>query len=162
MQFGFNISNLFRLLGALPCTLFLPCSTNGNYPPPLPLLWHEGTVVYIKSFNSPPARSARGGAGRGKGCAPLGRGWQGQRLRSLGEGLAGAKAALPWRGAGRGKGCPPLGRGWQWTWFLLLRVMHQRENLVSKYLFAGSVVQIYWSKRETKDGMYSEGRTGIF
>ena len=147
---GFNISNLFRPLGALPCTLFLPCSTNGNYPPPLPLLWHEGTVVYIKSFNSPPARSARGGAGRGKGCAPLGRGWQGQRLRSLGEGLAGAKAALPWGGDGSEPD------------FFLLRVMHQRENLISKYLFAGSVVQIYWSKRETKDGMYSEGRTGVF
>ena len=50
-----------------------------------------------------------GGAGRGKDCAPLGRGWQGQRLRSLGEGLAGAKTALPWGGAGRGKDCAPLG-----------------------------------------------------
>ena len=33
----------------------------------------------------------RGGAGRGKDGAPSGRGWQGQRRGSLGEGLAGAK-----------------------------------------------------------------------
>ena len=43
----------------------------------------------------------------------LGRGWQRQRLRSLGEKLAGAKTALPRGEAGRGKDCAPSGRGWQ-------------------------------------------------
>ena len=36
---------------------------------------------------------------KGKDCAPLGRGWQGQRLRALGEGVAGAKIARS-RGVG--------------------------------------------------------------
>ena len=43
------------------------------------------------------------GAGRSKDCALSGRGWPGLRLRSLREGLAGAKTALSRAGAGRGK-----------------------------------------------------------
>ena len=51
-----------------------------------------------------------GGAGRGKGCSPSGRIRQGQRLRSLGEGQAGAKTALLRDGAGRGKDCASSAR----------------------------------------------------
>ena len=74
----------------------------------------------------------RGGGGRDRDCAlfargwqgqrlrslgegvagaetnPSGRGWQGQRLRSLGEGVAGAGTTLPWGESGGGRDCAPL------------------------------------------------------
>ena len=52
----------------------------------------------------PRGRARSGRASKGKDCAPSGRGWWGQRLRSLGEGPVGAKAALPQEGACEGKG----------------------------------------------------------
>ena len=52
-----------------------------------------------------------GGTSGGKGCAPLGRGLQGQMLPSLGEEPVGAKATLSRGGADGDKGCTPSGRG---------------------------------------------------
>ena len=50
-------------------------------------------------------RALPGRGGRGKECAPSVRGWQEQRLHSLGEGVAGAKTALTRLVGVRGKDC---------------------------------------------------------